>query len=228
MKEELFRLYQNSQPIFRDIVGAFPGDELGGPFLMSPDQNYSVQKNPLLIIGQETNGWTYHVDEIQKQMDTYEEFNVGQDFNSTTFWNVIRKVEHVLGNDPHSCAWTNLSKFDLYGGKSYGKYEKAIAQLDKLIVDEVRILDPKVCLFFTGPDFDTRLKKALPGIKFEAVENWNAKQFCRLVHPQLPENSFRSYHPKSLRLRRLENDLLNYLTKLGSEQLELIKQSDAA
>lgn len=227
MKEELFRLYQNALPIFREIVSAFPGDELGGPFLMSPKQTYSNQKNPLLVVGQETNGWTYHVDEISKQMDTYEEFNVGEEFNSTTFWNVIRNVEQALGNDPHSCAWTNLSKFDLYGGKSYGKYEKAIAQADKVIVDEIRILDPKVCLFFTGPDFDNRLKRTFPGLKFEAVESWNDKQFCRLVHPALPENTYRCYHPKSLRLRRLENQLLEFLAGLGQEQ-ELQKQFHAA
>lgn len=214
MKEELFQLYQNTQPIFKDIVGTFPGDELGGPFLMSPDQTYYNQKKPLLIVGQETNGWTYHIDEIHKQMDTYEEFNVGQGFNSTTFWNVTRKVENALGNEPHSCAWTNLSKFDLYGGKSYGKYEKVISKLDKLIVDEIKIVNPKVCLFFTGPDFDSRLKKIFEGVKFEAIENWNVKQFCRLIHPELPEYSFRSYHPKSLRLRRLENDLIEYLSKI--------------
>ncbi len=227
MKEELFKLYQNAQDTFRQIVNAFPGDELGGPFLMSPQQNYNRQKNPLLIVGQETNGWTYHVEEIKKQMDTYEEFNVGEEFNSTTFWNVIRKVEEVLGNERQSCAWTNLSKFDLYGAKSYGKYEKAISQADKLIVDEIKILDPKVCLFFTGPDFDSRLKRTFPGLKFEPVENWNDKQFCRLVHPALPEFTYRSYHPKSLRLRRLENDLLDFLSGLGTEHLE-IQKSHAA
>lgn len=214
MKEELYKLYQDKQPTFKNVVGTFPGDELGGPFLMSPDKQYYTQKKPLLIVGQETNGWTYYIDEIQKQMDTYEEFNVGKGFNSTTFWNVTRKVESALGNEPHSCAWTNLSKFDLYGGKAYGKYEKVISSLDKIIVDEIKIVNPKVCLFFTGPDFDSRLKKIFDGVKFEAISSWNVKQFCRLIHPELPEYSFRSYHPKSLRLRRLENDFLEYISKI--------------
>jgi hypothetical protein len=147
-------------------------------------------------------------------MDTYEEFEVGKGFDTTTFWNVTRKVESVLGNEPHSCAWTNLSKFDLYGGKAYGKYEKVISSLDKILLDEIKIVNPKVCLFFTGPDFDMRLKKVFEGVKFETIGNWNVKQFCRLIHPELPEYSFRSYHPKSLRLRRLENDLLDYLAKM--------------
>jgi hypothetical protein len=214
MKEELLKLYQDKQINFLDVVKTFPGDDLAGPFLMSPDLHYQKQKKPLLIVGQETNGWTYHIDEIQKQMDTYEEFEVGKGFDSTTFWNVTRKVENALGNEPHSCAWTNLSKFDLYGGKSYGKYEKVISSLDKIIVDEIKIVDPKVCLFFTGPDFDSRLKKIFEGVQFEPIGDWNIKQFCRLIHPELPQYSFRSYHPKSLRLRRLENDLLEYLAKM--------------
>lgn len=215
MKEELLRLYQNKQVNFKNVLGTFPNDDLAGPFLMSPAPHYRKQKQPLLIVGQETNGWTYHVDELHKQMDTYEEFEVGKGFDSTTFWNVTRKVEHVLGNEPYSCAWTNLSKFDLYGGKSYGKYEKVISSLDEILVEEIKIIDPKVCLFFTGPDFDTRLKKIFESVQFEPIGNWNVKQFCRLIHPELPEYSFRSYHPKSLRLRRLENDLLDYLSKIG-------------
>lgn len=216
MKEELLKLYQNIQPNFKTVVGAFPGDDLAGPFLMSPDQHYRKQKKPLLIVGQETNGWTYHIDEISKQMDTYEEFNVGKGFDTTTFWNVARRVERALGNDPHSCAWTNLSKFDLYGGKSYGKYEKMISSLDRIIVDEIKIVEPKVCLFFTGPDFDTRLKRIFTGVEFEPIGNWNVKQFCRLKHPLLPHHSFRSYHPKSLRLRRLEDNFIDFLTKMDA------------
>jgi hypothetical protein len=59
-----------------------------------------------------------------------------------------------------------------------------------------------------------RLKRIFDGVKFEPIGDWNLKQFCRLIHPELPQYSFRSYHPKSLRLRRLENDLLEYLEKM--------------
>lgn len=215
MKEELLRLYLERQSSFKQVLNSFPEDDLAGPFLMSPDEHYKKQRKPLLIIGQETNGWTYFVDEVEKQMDTYEEFNVGKEFDSTTFWNVTRRVERALGNESHSCAWTNLSKFDLYGGKAYGKYEKMIASLDKILVDEIKIVDPKVCLFFTGPDFDSRIKKIFEGITFEEIENWNIKQFCRLKHPLLPTHTYRSYHPKSLRLRRLEDSFLQFLSNVA-------------
>ena len=82
-------------------------------------------------------------------------------------------------------------------------------------VDEIKIVDPKVCLFFTGPDFDTRIKKIFEGIEFKAIEDWNVKQFCRLKHPLLPKDSYRSYHPKSLRLRHLEDNFLQFLTNVA-------------
>lgn len=204
MKEELIHLYKQEQGAFESVVKSFPHDDLAGPFLMSPGQNYKEQKLPLLIVGQETNGWTYHFQEIEKQMTTYETYNVGMNFGTTAFWNVIRRVENLLGNAPYSCAWTNLSRFDLYGGKPHGKYQKVISQLDNLVMEEIKIVDPKVCFFFTGPDYDKRLGKIFNEIEFIEIPGWDMNQLCLLKHASLPVYTFRSYHPKSLRLRRLE------------------------
>ena len=208
MKEALLELYRQEQETFAHVVKSFPHDDLAGPFLMSPGQNYFEQKSPLLIVGQETNGWTYHVQEIEKQMSTYENYNVGINNGTTAFWNVIRRIETILGNAPHSCAWTNLSRFDLYGGKPHGKYQKVISQLDNLVLEEIRIVDPKVCFFFTGPDYDRRLLNIFPGIEMIEIPGWNINQLCLLKHPSLPVYTFRSYHPKSLRLRRLESTFI--------------------
>src|SRR4051812_12077686 len=105
MKEQLLQLYRQEQQTFVSVVKAFPQDDLAGPFLMSPGQDYKQQRLPLLIVGQETNGWTYHFDQIEKQMSTYENYNVGSSDGTTAFWNIIRQVEKLLGNDPCSCAW---------------------------------------------------------------------------------------------------------------------------
>jgi hypothetical protein len=214
MKEDLMDLYSNNQPAFSQVQKTFPHDDLAGPFLMSPSLQYQVQKNPLLVIGQETNGWTYFADDLQKQMKTYEEFQVGRSQVSSAFWKLVRRLEEVTGNAPHSCAWTNLSKFDLYGRRAYGKYEKAIASLDHLVAEEIKIAAPKICLFFTGPYFDGRLTSVFENVEFIEIEGWPVKQFCRLKHPLLPELTFRSYHPKSLRLRNLESNFINYMAGL--------------
>jgi hypothetical protein len=181
---------------------------------MSPNDKYSSQPKRLLIVGQETFGWDYHVSNIDKQMQAYENFNLGVDYYSSPFWNITRKVERALKNEEHSCAWTNISKFDHDGGKAQGKYEQVISSLDSILVDEIKIIAPTVCIFFTGPSFDGRIKNIFEGIQFDDVSNWPNRQFCKLTHPLLPENTFRSYHPKSLRMRHLENNFIDFISTL--------------
>ena len=208
MKEELLKLYREQQPLFKNVVMSFPEEDLAGPFLMSPGNKYQQQNLPLLLVGQETKGWTYYIDEIEKQMLTYEKYNVGVEEDTNAFWNISRKLEKLLGNEPYSSAWTNVSRFDLYGGKVYGKFEKAVSSFDRLIIDEIKIVCPKVCLFFTGPDFDKRLKNIFEDVEFVEIPGWKVSQLCLLKHPTLPVYSFRSYHPKSLKLHRLEGDFI--------------------
>lgn len=216
MKEALFNLYREKQPLFRSVVKRFPFDDLAGPFLMSPDAAFHSQKVPLLVIGQETSGWKSNVEEIDKQMHAYEEFSAGKTNRYSAFWDNIRKMETLLGNDQFSTAWTNLSKFDLYGVRSYGKYEKAFATADAILAEEVRIVNPSMCMFFTGPYFDTRLKAVFEGLEFIEIPGWNLKQFCVLRHPRLPVLSFRSYHPRSLKLKSLEKNFLTYISQIGA------------
>jgi len=212
MKNKLLNLYTNRQQDFKGIIEKFPEDDLAGPFLMSPNEEYINQANKLLIIGQETNGWSYHIDELDKQMKTYEDFNVGIEYRASPFWNISRKVEKALNNTPYTCAWTNISKFDLDSGRPYGEYETAISKLDDILISEINIIQPDFCMFFTGPSFDQRLRTIFQDIEFIELPNWSIRQFCQLKHPDLPENSFRSYHPKSLRLRYLEDDFIEYIT----------------
>ena len=216
MKNELFSLYTTRQKDFKKVVERFPEDDLAGPLLMSPNPDYYTSPNKLLIVGQETNGWSYHIDDIAKQMTTYENFNVGVEYYASPFWNITRKVENVLGNKPHSCAWTNLNKFDLDAGRPHGEYESAISKIDDLLLSELNILKPEFCLFYTGPSFDYRLRKIFQDIEFIEIPNFTKRQFCKLKHPALPENSYRSHHPKSLRIRYLEEGFIDYLSKQKS------------
>ena len=217
MKQELYNLYREKQGLFQAVVKRFPFDDLAGPFLMSPGPEFRVQPMPLMVIGQETNGWTSNVDEVEKQMTAYENFQAGKTNGYSAFWDVIRKVENLLGNDAFSTAWTNLSKFDLYGIRSYGKYEKAFSMADAILAEEVRIVNPSMCMFFTGPYFDSRLKAVFEGLEFIEIPGWNMKQFCVLKHPSLPALSFRSYHPRSLKLKNLEKNYLSYMSQIRAK-----------
>ena len=212
MKDQLTKLYKSNLKAFKLIRDTFPNGDLPGPFLMSPNSLYGSQKNKLLIVGQQTKGWTYDHDNIDKQLDTYEKFNVGEDYYPSPFWNITRKLEKALRNDPLSCAWTNLNKFDLDEDRPYGEYEQAISKLDAILIDEIDIIKPNICMFFTGPDFDYRLKNLFTGIEFIKIEGLSIRQFCRLKHRNLPEKSFRSYHPKALRIQQLEDGFIKEMS----------------
>ncbi len=215
MKEQLKNLYANNLTAFNQIRLTFPNEQfdLPGPFLMSPNSLYSRQKQRLLIIGQQTKGWTYDLD-IEKQLLNYESFNVGVNYYPSPFWNITRKLEKAIGNDPLSCAWTNINKFDLEEDRPYGEFEQAISKLDPILVDEIKIIKPEVCMFFTGPDFDYRIKNIFANIEFVGIGGWNVRQFCRLKHKDLPEMSFRSYHPKALRIQQLEADFIKSIENI--------------
>lgn len=212
MKNELLSLYTSRQKEFKSVVEAFPDDDLAGPFLISPSSDYYAQSNRLLIIGQETNGWSYHIDDFEKQMQHYADFNVGIEYYASPFWNITRKVESALNNKPYSCAWTNLNKFDLDSGRPHGVHEATISKLDNILVSEIKVLKPDFCLFYTGPAFDYRLKSIFPDVEFIEIPGFTLRQFCKLKHSDLPENSYRSHHPKSLRLRYLEDGFIDYIS----------------
>jgi len=215
MRQELLLLYQSQQHKFREIVDQFPNEKLYGPYLVSPSNKYIEQKNRLLIIGQETNGWSEYVENLDKQMQCYEEFNVGETYKSTPFWNVTRKVEKIINHEQFSCVGANINKFDVDQRRPKGKHETAISTLDNILVSEISILKPKICIFFTSHTFDYRLKEIFSEVELLKVDGFTTKELCQLKHPNLPELSFRTYHPKFLRINRKEGKFLAFISTLS-------------
>ncbi|GAB3857087.1 hypothetical protein GCM10028822_30230 [Hymenobacter terrigena] len=218
MNETLHTLYTSWQADFENVIRQFRGIDLAGPLLMSPNALYNQQKNPLLIVGQETKGWAYlHGADMRAQMKAYETFNVAEGYYPSPFWNVTRKVEQALGNAAYSCAWTNVSKFDVAGGRAQGEQERVISSLDDLLSSEINIIKPKVCLFYTGPDFDERIEQVFPGLRYQAVDGWPERELATLVHPALPPLTFRTYHPNYLRRSSREGGFIEFMQVVGNE-----------
>ncbi|WP_051054226.1 hypothetical protein [Fibrella aestuarina] len=214
MRTQLLDLYTKQAKAFVAVRQKLGQGNRGGPFLPAPHEAYASQPRPLLIVGQETNGWGEHLDDIAAQMAVYDGFAVGQRYNAKPFWNMTRQVERLLGHAPHSCAWANLSRFDIEGKRAQGEQAAVIATLDHLLLDEVRILTPKVCLFYTGPELDHRLQSVFTGLTYYPVDGYTPRQFARLSHPALPLLSFRTYHPRYLRQSRMEAGVLATLARL--------------
>jgi len=85
---------------------------------------------------------------------------------------------------------------------------------DNILVAEIKILAPKVCIFFTGYHFDGRIKNIFPEIEFTEVEGFTKNQLSHLKHPNLPAMSFRTYHPNYLRRSGLEKGFIEFIGRL--------------
>jgi hypothetical protein len=218
IKEDLLNVYCSRISDFQHIQDVCNGVEIAGALLMSPRENYAKQSFPFFIIGQETNGWGIFSDVVTEEecvgmMSVYENFNVGENYYATPFWNVTRKIETALGNEPYSCAWTNISKYDQNGGRPDAEHEKIFSIVDNLLIDEIRITNPKVCLFFTSHSFDYRLENIFEQIEFVEVGGFDMNILCQLKHPILPTLTFRTYHPKHLRLRGIEESVIEFISE---------------
>ena len=211
MKEALFSLYQHWHQDFMTVRSCLGQHEISGPFLVSPSPLVRLQKNRLLIVGQAANCWNNNVDDLHMQMQAYDYFNVGKSLNSVPFWNVVRKIEKVLKNEPYSTAWTNIKRFDFDVQIPVTPSRKIISTLDDILIDEIRIIKPAYCIFFTGPSLDRRLGNIFEGIRFQPVPGWDSRKLVKLKHPALPKNTYRASHPNYLRRHGFELKFIDFL-----------------
>jgi hypothetical protein len=77
--------------------------------------------------------------------------------------------------------------------------DQALALQSDILITELKIAEPEVCLFVTGPDYDRIIEQYYPGIEFQPIHA-PVREFAQLVHRDLPVKSYRCYHPKYLRL----------------------------
>jgi len=77
--------------------------------------------------------------------------------------------------------------------------DSLISQQSNLFTAELAILNPHVCLFFSGPHYDGFIKGTFPNCEFLACGEPSARELARVMDLSLPAASFRTYHPNFLR-----------------------------
>lgn len=211
MESSLFKLYEHNIVNFEKIISNHPDNSIAGPLLIATSELYLKEELKLLVIGQDTNGWGHDYLDPGLQMNLYKNFNVGEKYNSV-FWSVVRKLEGQMGISKCSCLWTNINKFDVDSKRPKNEYEISISAIDSILVEEIRIIQPDVCVFFTGPDFDMRIKGIFKDIVFEKINDNEERTISRLSHRDLPFLTFKTYHPQYLRRSAIEDTILNIIT----------------
>jgi hypothetical protein len=206
-------LYKRHLGLFADFVHSFPSEDLQGPLLMEP-LAYFQQRIRLFIIGQETGGWHYAYDDIEAQLEIYRKFNLGDKWRGP-FWNITRKVEAILGVERCSCAWSNLNRFDHGGRAPTGKTLGEVSKFDFLVREEIQILKPDICLFYTNRKYDSRIEGLFPGVQFHNIDGLPEGHFTRLNHADLPKLTFRTPHPRAIRMSKQEAPFLAFIRSIS-------------
>jgi len=213
---ELLDLYKSYGESLSGPLRAWPDRDLSGPFLISPE-SYWNQSMRLLIVGQETGGWSKNGDDPAAQMNVYRAFEQGRQYRTSPFWNVVRKLEIALGVYPYGCAWTNLNRYDEKGGPPSAEVEQLLRPLDALLREEIRILNPDVCFLFTNRKNDERLASIFQAVHFEAIQDLPEDHFMRLIHSDLPRLTFRCPHPRVMRQKSWEDGFFRVVERVCKE-----------
>ena len=151
------------------------------PLLMSLRNGWGDSPNRLLIVGQETNGWSSSQDTRRVQLSTLDHFcssNTGIeemvnayvtfDFanRNSAFWKAFRHLECNVAETHSTAMWTNLFRVDVGGSVVRNCDKKTRCYLRKaqagLLATEVKLLKPTVIVFFSGPTYDDEIEHEFP------------------------------------------------------------------
>ena len=196
INEELTRRYEQALAQLPRLPAG-----VSEPHLIQVPPTYALASTRLMVVGQQTYGWgdPPYVGSVQLLMAGYASFDLGNGYRRSPLWMAAHKLHRALNPEGPERAflWSNLVKVDQKGERPTPEVEEMAARLG-LLQMEIELTKPDVVIFFTGPDYDDRLKATFPSVRFVDA----GRLIHRLEHPHLPTRSFRTYHPKHLRLSR--------------------------
>lgn len=203
LNQELKALYQRHWDQLEDALRSHNPVELGlsNPLLIDLPYDWKNIHPKLMIVGQQTCGWGFfgsgnELDLIGGLMADYTNFCLGQFYRPTPFWQASYVVHMSINSAsrPFGFAWTNLVKLDQKSRRPAPQIEELVSHNFPVAADELAIVRPDIIVFFTGPNYDKRLRQIFDGACLENVAA-DTIGLARVKHKALPDRSFRSYHP---------------------------------
>jgi len=190
------------------------------PLFIEPFPEYFDSKVKLMIIGKETFSWPASVNLpvlrdgilnpniVELVLRNYSYFELGKGKHSP-FWQFCRKLNRKFNKSDKSFIWNNISKVD--ENKTTPKWDilKGLSANDSfpIIKREIAILKPRVIVFLTGSIPDSHLYNVFKGLKLVVLND----VIFRMVHSSLPYHSYKTQHPKSLRVRGTFDRVIEYI-----------------
>lgn len=180
------------------------GAALSRPFLVSVPDGYTTCKLRLMIVGQETYGWSDGHDDsawsVTDGMKLYTDYDMNHGRRPSPFWSAAYELQRALNPEAPERAfvWTNLGRVDMSRGRPTQTIEERVSSLGWFAA-ELRITKPDVVVFFTGPSYDARLRSSLPECEIADFR----RGLARVTGAGLPAHSYRTYHPRYLRMKKM-------------------------
>ena len=115
-----------------------------------------------------------------------------------------------------SIVWSNLNRCDFNDGRPPSEIEKDLHVTFPILTGEIEILQPNVVIFFSGPYFDEHINQSFVGSQFQSVDGFSEREVARVVHDSLPQHSYRTYHPKYLRISGIEPKFIKYIEDINA------------
>jgi hypothetical protein len=203
LNNKLIKLYEK---YWDHMLYSLQGKNLSNPLLIhiKDEEKYQKADIKIMFFGQETNSWYGELGSksVKDLLHCYSDF-LGSTYSSQ-FWNAVRDyvstIQDLNPNKSVEFVWNNILKIGKENSK--GKPQQDLVELQKevfpVIREEVEILKPDLIVFFTGPYYDTYIKKEWNGVVMNEASNYKIRQLAIMQHPSLPLNSYRIYHPNFL------------------------------
>jgi len=173
---------------------------LSSPLLIKVPKCYERQKTKLFVVGQQTDEW-FEGNSVDKLMEEYKNFNFGINYRYTPFWDCVRKLEKELSINEGCIVWSNLNRMDDPKNKYKcpdRKIEKKMAKNFPFLPEEIRICNPDILVFFTGPYYDENIEEDIfPGVEYEELNN-QKRVLAKISLPNFDVEAYRTYHPNYL------------------------------
>lgn len=213
INKKLFSLYQGKwKNLSKELqqINSDSSNELkaSNPLLINIDEDkFYASDIKLMIFGQETNSWYGDFNSnIKFSLEKYSEFFNSDKYYSYggQFWNGVKKFKKKLEEKyPQKniyLIWNNLCKIG-NSQRNTNTAAKYILEIENkhfsIINEEIKIINPDIILFFTGPNYDCFIDNIFLNIQKIEVNGFNYRQLIKLDFGE-KQNIFRTYHPNYL------------------------------
>lgn len=193
---------------YKYLLDRVVSDGLTNPLLLNLGFKDEKNTKSVMIFGKETNDWEgkFGTKSIDLLLNTYSDFyNNGRCYTvNTNFWRLykelVERIKDIYQNNDIKFIWNNILKLGKEGRPGTPNQNLVDLYIEYPVIQkEIKIINPISIIFVTGPSYDTYIKRIFSDVSIVPVNNkFSVQELARVSSPNLPINTFRTYHPNYL------------------------------